>query len=199
MHRTRSITAAVVAVLALVATACGGDEEADETTTTAAGEQSTTTVEPLSDEEFLAEVEQVTSSIEAAGNEFCAVIEAASAPGPTAAPDGEAQVRATVEAQVGILEAIAAAEPVDEENAAVLRETAAQLAQAAEDAGYSEDFIQGEASAEILLSDEFNAAITAYQTRRANECADPGADGAEGGADGADATTTTGAPADADG
>lgn len=196
--RTRLIIAGATAVVALLAAGCGdGDDEAEETTTTEAGEVTTPSVPELSDEEFATEVDEVIGQVNEAGTEFCDVITAASASGPSAPPSSEEQVQATVEAQVAILDAIAASEPVDEANAQILRDTASELAAAAEADGYSEGFLEGEESTAILSSQEFSTAIASYQSRQASECGgglpegevDPDAgaetvpEGSEGGAD----------------
>jgi hypothetical protein len=168
---------AMVAMLALVAGACGGDDESsDETTTTEASEETTTTAATLSDDEFNAQVEPLLADLEAAGTDLCAVLEAASATGPEAAASTEAQVKTTVDAQVQILKAIAASEPVDTANAAVINRVADELSAAAEQDGYSTEFLQGEAFTSVLGAEDFNTAIAAYQTRQSSECATPGAE-----------------------
>jgi hypothetical protein len=183
---------AAVAALALVAGACGGDDEetTEETTTTAEldGEATSTTVEPLSDEEFDAQVEPLVAELEAAGTDLCAVLQAASASGPESSAATEAQVRTTVDAQVKILRAIAATEPVDEPNAAVINRVADELAAAAEEDGYTVDFVLGEAFTSLLGAEDFTVAITAYQTRQASDCEIDGSIPAEG------ETETTEAP-----
>jgi hypothetical protein len=179
---------AMVAVLALVLVACGGDDEADETTTTteATDETTTTTAAPLSDEEFQAQVDPILADLAAAGTDLCKVIEAASASGPAAEASTEAQVKLTVEAQVAILRAIAATEPVDQANAATINGVADDLAAAAEADGYSTDFLQSEEFAAVVNDEQLVAALSPYQTRAASECAPTGADGATG-----DQTTTS--------
>jgi hypothetical protein len=175
---------ATVTALALVLGACGGDDEADETTTTeASAEETTTTVAELSDEEFNSQVEPLLADIEAAGTDLCAVLEAASATGPEAPASTEAQVKVTVDAQVAILKAIAASEPVDTANAEIINRKADELSAAAEADGYTTGFLESETFTQVLGSEDFSAAIGAYQTRQASECATPGA--AEG------ETTTT--------
>ncbi len=174
--------------LALVLGACGGDDKSDETTTTAKSDESTpTTAKPLSDEEFAAQVDPLLADIEAAGTDLCAVLEAASAQGPEAAAASEAQVKATVEAQVAILKAIAATEPVDEANATVINNAADELSAAAEKDGYTPAFLQSDEFGKVFSSEGFSSAIGAYQTRQASECAPASTVPAEGDAP---ATTT---------
>lgn len=170
MRMRQLLAVGTVAVLALTAAACG-DDAADETTTTAA-DSTETTVAELSDEEFDAQVELLLADLEAAGTDLCAVLQAASATGPEAAASTEAQVRTTVDAQVKILQAIAATEPVDEANAAVINRVAGELADAAEQDGYSTDFLESEEFATVLGGDDFTAALQGYQTRQASECED---------------------------
>lgn len=192
MRMRQVLAVAAVAATALVAGACGGDDEeesTEETTTTA--ELTTTTVESLSDEEFDAQVAPLVADLEAAGTDLCAVLEAASATGPQSTASTEAQVRTTVDAQVKILRAIAATEPVDTANAAVINRVADELAAAAEADGYSTEFLTGEAFTSVLGTEDFTAAIVAYQTRQSTECAAEGSVPAEGDGQG---TETTEAP-----
>lgn len=190
MRMRQVLVVGAVAALALVAGACSGEDEepAEETTTTE--EATTTTVAALSDEEFAAQVEPLVADLEAAGTDLCAVLEAASASGPQASASTEAQVRTTVDAQVKILRAIAATEPVDAANAAVITRVADELAAAAEADGYSTEFLQSEAFTAVLGAQDFTTAISAYQTRQSTECATQESVPAEGG----DAPVTTEAP-----
>jgi len=160
----------MVTVLALAGTACGGDDEADDTTTTTTEASTETTVQELTDDEFAAQVDPLLADIEAAGTDLCAVLEAASAQGPEAPAATEAQVESTIDAQVAILRAISGSEPVDEANAAILNKVADDLSAAAESAGYSVAFLQGEEFTQVLSGEEFTTAIGAYQTRQAAEC-----------------------------
>jgi hypothetical protein len=181
------VGAAAVAALALVAGACGGDDEAekksDETTTTA--ESTETTLAEISDEEFESQVAPLLADLEAAGTDLCSVLEAASASGPEASASTEAQVKSTVDAQVKILKAIAATEPVDTANAAIINRVADELSAAAEADEYSPEFLQGEEFTQILAAEDFSAAIGGYQTRQSAECATTSSLPAEG------ETTTT--------
>lgn len=175
-----------MAVLALVAGACGGDDDdkkSEETTTTA--ESTETTLAEISDEEFESQVAPLLADLEAAGTDLCAVLEAASASGPEASASTEAQVKSTVDAQVKILKAIAATEPVDTANAAIINRVADELSAAAEADGYSTEFLQGEEFTQILGAEDFSAAIGGYQTRQSAECATTSSLPAEG------ETTTT--------
>ncbi len=174
MRMRQVIGVAAVAALALVGGACGGDDDDkkdDETTTTA--ESTETTLAEISDEEFNAQVEPLLADLEAAGTDLCAVLEAASATGPEAAASTEAQVKATVDAQVEILRAIAATEPVDTANAEIINRVADELSAAAEADGYTTEFLQGEEFTQVLGAEDFSTAIGSYQTRQSSECAPP--------------------------
>jgi len=169
----RVVGVAMVTVLALAGAACGGDDEAEDTTTTtteASTETTETTMQELTDEEFATQVDPLLADIEAAGTDLCAVLAAASAQGPEAPASTEAQVESTIDAQVAILRAISGSEPVDEANAAILNKVADDLSVAAESAGYSVAFLQGEEFTQVLSGEEFTTAIGAYQTRQAAEC-----------------------------
>jgi hypothetical protein len=175
---------AAVAVLALLGAACGGDdgEDAEETTTTAPTE---TTLATLSDEEFDEEVdEMLLDPVEAAGTDICAVFDAASGPGPSAMPSTENQVRKIVDSFVVVLEALAGTEPVDEEQAAVLLETAQDLRATAEEQGYSMELLEDPEFAQLQSSPEFLEAAQAYTDRYEQEC-QPAAEGDGAAGDGA--------------
>ncbi len=176
---------AAVAALALVAAACGnGDEDAEETTTTAPTE---TTLPTLTDEEFDEQVdEMLLDPVEAAGTDLCAVFDAAEG-GPAAMPSSENQVRKIVDSYVAVLQSLAATEPVDEEQAAVLLETAENIRAAAEEQDYDLELLSDPEFGELQSSPEFLGAAETYTNRYQQECT-PGGDGAldgDGAGDGA--------------
>jgi hypothetical protein len=182
----RTVTIALVVVVALAGTACSDDDdetvEGDATTTTE-DEREPAPVTTIADEEFSAATESFTAGVDAAGEDFCAVVQAASAnAGPAASPGNSEQVRQTVEMQVNVMESLAATTPVDEENAATLRRTAEELTAAAEEDGYSTDFLSSDAAGEILMGEDFQRALQAYSARASEECANlPGASPPESG------------------
>lgn len=194
MRMRQILAVASVAVLALLAGACsGGDEQADEkkdnkeTTTT---EATTTTVAELSDEEFVAGVDELLADVEAAGTDLCALFEALAGTGPDAPAANPTQVRAMVEAQVESLRAIAASEPVDAENAAVLNKVADDLIAAGEADGFTPGFMTSKEYNDVLSSPESLGALESYQARQTADCAPPDAPPAEGAAGGAAPATT---------
>lgn len=186
MRIRRIVGAALVATLALGATACGGDDKAekDETTTTKA-EDSSTTLPELSDEDYAKEVEPLMSELDGAGTDLCAVLQVAYGSGPQAPPSTVEQVKITVAAQAKILRSLAATEPVEAASAPVLNATADKLEADAEQAGYTVEFFQTGVN-KIFDTEEFRNAISPYQTRQAADCMpeEPtaGSSGAEGGA-----------------
>lgn len=174
MHIGRRMTAlAAVAALALVVAACGNgdDEDAEETTTTAPTE---TTLATLSDEEFDEQVdEMLLGPVEAAGTDICAVFDAAEG-GPAAMPSSENQVRKIVDSYVAVLEALAATEPVDEAQSAVLVQTAQDIRAAAEEQDYDLELLSDPEFAELQSSPEFLEAAETYTARYQAECAPAG-------------------------
>jgi len=197
MDMARRLTAlAAVAGLALVGAACGnGDDDAEETTTTAPTE---TTLPTLSDEEFDAQVdEMLLEPVAAAGTDICAVFDAAEG-GPAAMPSSENQVRKIVDSYVVVLEALAATEPVDEAQSAVLVQTAENIRAAAEEQGYDLELLSDPEFAELQSSPEFLEAAEAYTARYQQECLS-GADGPDADDAGDDAGEGEGAGDGADG
>jgi len=192
MRMRQILAVASVAVLALLAGACSGgdDENADEKKETTTTEATTTTVAELSDEEFVAGVDELLADVEAAGTDLCALFEALAGTGPDAPAANPTQVRAMVEAQVDSLRAIAASEPVDAENAAVLNKVADDLIAAGEADGFTTGFMTSKEYNDVLSSQESLGALNAYQARQTADCAPPSSAPTEGDAGGAAPETT---------
>lgn len=154
----------VVTAMALLA-GCGGDD-GDETATTA--EATTTT---LSDEEFVAAVDQITADLEAAGTDLCAVFEVAVAPAPQDTPSTPAKVEATVGATVAIMRSLAATEPVDPEAAALLTEAADEVESAIAAEDYDVEYFESDEFLQLVAGEDLQTAFGEYQTRASEECA----------------------------
>lgn len=172
-----------MAVLALVAGACGGDddEKADETTTTAEPTETTTT---LSDEAFSSQISEYEASVEAAGTDLCALAASQSSSPPT--PANPAQMKEFVELYAMLLRSFAASIPEDPTTVKALNDTAEALQKEAEAAGYPPEFLMDpEAAPKSLTTEEFQAANTAL-TAKAQPCATTTTIAGEG-----ETTTTT--------
>ena len=160
-----------LAIALLVAVACGGDDDGAEGSDPDSRETSTTLMD---DESFDAAIDGFTRDVEAAGDDFCAVVDAATLELDTAAANPR-QVERTIGLQVKVMESLAGTEPKDEANAAILLRTRQALLDAAEEAGYSPDFLRSPEYSEILGAQEFQSALISYFQRAQRECGlDPG-------------------------
>jgi hypothetical protein len=172
MTMRRTAGALLIAALALTGAACSSDSKSDsadskKTTTTAV---TSTTAKPLSDEEYSAAINEATAKVQAAGTDLCAVT-AASSDAP-AVPSSTAQVQATVDYFVTLMNAVAGALPA--ENAAsadAFRGAATAVKDAAETAGYPADFFESEAASSALSGTAYQEATNEFQTIYTSTCA----------------------------
>ena len=165
----RSAVAAAVAVVVMstvALAACSDDGEA--ASSRSSGERRTTTT-LLDDEAFDEAIAGFTRDVEDAGDDFCAVVEAATVELETAAAN-PAQVERTIGFQVKVMESLAGTEPRDEEHAAVLLRTRQALLDAAEAAEFSPEFLESEEFAEIMMSEDFQTALNSYYQRAQQDC-----------------------------
>lgn len=183
MRMRQVIGVAAVAVLALVAGACGGDDEkADDTTTTTAKEETTTT---LTDEDYSSAIAEYTASVEAAGTDLCALSQSLTSTPPT--PATEAQSKQLIELYAKLLRTLAAAVPSDPTSAQTFTSTADALLAEAEEAGYPVDFLSNVDDPPTSLSGEaFATANQAVAAKVQTDCA-PATTAVEG----TEETTTT--------
>jgi len=158
----------LVLALGLVGASCS-DDSPEKTTTTASTDASTTTT-TISDQEFDELADGFVGEVQAAAGDLCALVEAATVQFDTAAANPH-QMRRTVEMQTTVMEALASTEPVDDTNAERLRVAAARLAEAAERAGYSPEFLGSDEATEVLMGTEFQEALAVYAGRAKEECA----------------------------
>jgi hypothetical protein len=172
MRMRQVIAVTTVAVLALVAGACGGDDEkkADETTTTAKSTETTETSTTLDDADYTAQIAEYTSAVEAAGTDLCALSSALSTQPP--APGNSAQSKQLIELYAKLLRTLAATIPEDPTTVQTLNSTADALLQEAEAAGYPVDFLTNpETAPKSLTSEAFSAANTATAAKAQTQCA----------------------------
>jgi len=177
MTTRRTIGALMIASLALFASACSSDSEGSEgsgskSTTTVASDSAadtTTTEAPLSDEDYAASVEAISTAINGAGADLCALSTVTTEGPPT--PTTEAQVESAVGLYGQLLNAVANAFPA--ESAAkgeALKTAATTLETDARAAGYPVDFFESESSTAALSGDGYTEAMTEYQTIYAATC-----------------------------
>lgn len=170
MRRSTIVRLGMVVVLGVAGASCSDDDEPDASptsSTTTAAESTTTTT--ISDQEFDELAEGFLGEVEAAGDDLCALVEAATVQFETAAANPH-QMEQTINMQTAVLEALASTEPVDEENAERLQVAAARLTDAAEQAGYAPDFLASEEATDVLMGTELQQALTAYSQRAQEEC-----------------------------
>ncbi len=171
MRMRQVIAVSTVAVLALVAGACGGDDEkADETTTTEKSTPTTETTTTLDDADYTAQISEYTTAVEAAGTDICALSDALSTQPP--APGNSGQSKQLIELYAKLLRTLAATMPEDPTTVQTLNSTADALLTEAADAGYPVDFLTNpETAPKSLTSEAFNAANTATAAKAQTQCA----------------------------
>ena len=174
----RSLAVLLAAGLALGAAACsddaGGEEGSGSSSSTTEAPETTTTT--IADDEYFAAIDDAEASLAAAGSDLCAVSTATQTLPP---PGNPAQVERALDVYRATYEAAAAAlEPDDPTSAAALREAVDALINAAEEADYSTEFLDGENPPAALTSEEFQNASQALQAKYNEECAQQAAPGA---------------------
>jgi hypothetical protein len=183
MTPRRAIGALLFASFALMAGACGGSDDAsdskdEDATTTTVDDSAGQTTTTLNDEDYLAQVAQITTAIEGAGTDLCALSEVTAAGPPE--PANTAQVEAAVGLYASLLNALAGTLPAESAaNADALRSSATTLQTAAADAGYPEDFFSTDAVSDALSGEAYDAAMTEYQTIYSSTCVTEPPAGAE--------------------
>ena len=193
----RAISALGVTAVLLLTGACSsdsGDEAKDGKTADETAEETTeeTTTTAMSDEDFVGQVDALSAAIEAADGDLCAIVEVGRQAGPPSSPSTPAQVESLINAQVSMLKALAAVEPVDETNAPVLDDYADRLLAAGEKAGFSVDFLSSDEFMALQSDASLNPAVAAYQERSQAECPQPEAP--DTAPDAAAGPSTSGAP-----
>lgn len=173
MTMRRTAGALMIAALALVGAACSSDsksDSADSKKTTTTDAVTTTTAKPLSDDDYLAQVDAITAKLTAAGTDIC-TLTAATGEGPPE-PSNTTQVKAAVGLYTALLNAVANSFPAENATSAdALRTAATNFSTAAETAGYPKDFFSSEEATAALSGEGYNAAMTDYQTIYTSNCA----------------------------
>jgi hypothetical protein len=162
----------LTAMLIAVGVACSSEDSADPTTTTAAAkddEATTTTAPAMSDEDFEGVAEDFSGQVDAAGGDFCQLMEASSF-APESAPSNTDQVKAAVEQVTGYFRALAGAEGVDSTTAASLTSLADDLQRAAEDSGYSVEFMNSQQTTDMFQRQEYIDAMGVLLSKSEKEC-----------------------------
>lgn len=149
-HRQTVIAVAFVGILGLFGAACSsdGDEAADtstETSVDAAADEGAVDREPVTvdDDEFDALVDDIQSSVGGDDPEFCQVMSTLLA-GPDVVPSTTAQVEAAVDTIVLVLEQLSRVAPIEEAQRVALADAAVAFRAAAQDSGYSVEFLVNE-------------------------------------------------------
>lgn len=180
MHRLRTATLPVVALLAvgaLVLGACSSDDSASSkktTTTEKSAKGSTTTAKGTTSSTVpAAEYDQIFGSAESqlagAGGDVCAVYAVFSTLSSVPPPTDKARIKRYVEVNSQLLAAIAATAPADQAAAAAaISKAATDVKAEGESTGYSDAFMNGPKAFE---SKEFQTAITTFQSQASSQCA----------------------------
>ncbi len=190
----RTIGALGVTAVVLLTGACssGSDDAKKDDKKEAASDATTTTA--MSDDDFVGQIDELSNAIDEADGDLCAIVEVGKQAGPPSSPSTPAQVEALINAQVSMLRALAAVEPVDETNGPVLTAYADKLLAAGEEAGFSVEFLSSEEFMALQSDASLSPAVAAYQTRSQTECPQPDMPTDGGVEDPASDPTTTVAP-----
>ena len=174
----RAFGALGVAAVLLLTGACssGSDDDAkddkkkDDSSEQASEETDTTA---MSDDEFIGQIDELTTAIDDAGTDLCKIIDVSREAGPAASATTPAQVESLVTAQVSLLRALASVEPVDETNAPVLNDFADKMLASAEAADFSVEYLESDEYLDLSADPAVAPAISAYQERSMTECPQP--------------------------
>lgn len=190
MNTRRSLSLlAIVASLALFASACSGSDEdssakKDKTETTindstskdttkkdgGTEEADSTDAAPksLSDKDFAAQLDKINDEIKAAGTDPCAIALAQDTEPPE--PTNATQVAEVVDTYSLLLRSMAGALPsASSANAKSLTKAADAIDKSAKDAGYSADFFSSEGLRKVMIDPGVNAGITEF-TAATKDC-----------------------------
>jgi hypothetical protein len=182
MHRfprsTRSLAAALVAVVAtaaLLGAGCASDEEADgDDATTSSTTSAPETVPPVtvSDAEFEAAVTSLDAVITSAAGDPCKLIEAFGQAGTLPTPTNPTQTRLGTEAVADLFIAAAATPPAGSEADAPVLDRAGQdlLAEGAAN-NWDPEWLTGNGGPDAVNQADVQAAFRNYQTKVTEQCA----------------------------
>lgn len=140
---------------------------------------STTTSSPpttLSNDDYAATIDQFGAAVDAAGTDFCALMEAFTA-GPSVEPSSPEQVRSIVEGTSRFFTAMTQADGIDAQTAASLQEMAQLLTDEAAAAGYSPSVLSAQSEDSPLQDPAYGQVLGDLVSRAAQECV-PAAEGA---------------------
>ena len=180
MHRLRTASLPLLALLAAGAMLVGGcssdDDSASSTTTEKAGKGSTTTevakggsTTSVPADEYEQLLSSTESQLAGAAGDVCAVYTVFSAMSNVPAPTDKALIKRYVELNSQLLDAIAGTAPADQAAAAAaISKAATDVRTEGEATNYSEQFMSGP---KAFDSQEFQSAIQTFQTQASSQCA----------------------------